>query len=129
MGHLKTELINSLKGFAPYEQIALLYQDKRNFFREMNNYLVGGLVLSTPKLFLMAKPISRSSDPNGQWYVEDPDCWYVRWAAGTGGLKEMMDAVQPLPYVKFRRITMKGDTKLRTYKWDNLYRRVKSWEE
>jgi len=29
-----------------------------------------------------------------------------------------------LPFVMFRRITPNGETNLRTYKWDTMYRRV-----
>ena len=102
----------------------MLYEDKSKFFAELNNYMVGGLVISTPSLFLMLKPIDRSVDPSGQWYAETPDCWYCRWAAGIGALKEMMDSVEPLPFVMFRRVTENGETELRTYKWDSMYRKV-----
>lgn len=124
MGQIKTDLIKKLKGFAPYEQIAMLYEDKSKFFGELNNYMVGGLVISTPSLFLMMKPIDRSVEPSGQWYAENPDCWYCRWAAGTGALKEMMDSLEPLPFLMFRRVTENGETKLRTYKWESMYRKV-----
>ena len=124
MGHIKTDLLTKLTGYAPFEQIALLYEDKKKFFAELNNYLVGGLVVSSPKLFLMSKPIDKAVDPSGQWFAEKPDCWYVRWAAGQGGLKAMMDAVEPLPFVMFRRVTPNGETKLRTYGWENMYKKL-----
>lgn len=124
MGQLKTELINKLKDFPPFEQIAALYEDKTLFIRELNNYLVGGLVFSTPSMFMMLKPINSSIDPSGQWYTQNPDAWYVRWAAGRGYLKSMMDIVEPLPKVMFRRVTENGETELRTYNWETMYRKV-----
>jgi len=45
MGHLKTDLLKKLKGLAPFEQIIAIYQDKSFFFKELNNYLVGGMVI------------------------------------------------------------------------------------
>ena len=124
MGHLKTDLLKKLKGLAPFEQIVSIYQDKAAFFKELNNYLVGGMVISNPSFFMMLKPIDKAVDPSGQWFAEKPDCWFVRWAAGQGGLKAMMDAVEPLPFVMFRRITPNGETKLRTYRWENMYRKL-----
>ena len=124
MGQLKTELINKLKDFPPFEQIAALYEDKTLFIRELNNYLVGGLVFSTPSMFMMLKPIDSTIDPSGQWYAQNPDAWYVRWAAGRGYLKSMMDIVEPLPKVMFRRVTENGETELRTYNWETMYRKV-----
>ena len=124
MGQLKTELIKQLKDFPPFEQIAALYEDKTLFIRELNNYLVGGLVFSTPSMFMMLKPIDSSIDPSGQWYAQKPDAWYVRWAAGRGYLKSMMDIVEPLPKVMFRRVTENGETELRTYNWETMYRKV-----
>lgn len=124
MGNLKTEMLTKLKGLAPFEQVVALYKDKNDFFKEMHNYLIGGLVISNPQLFMMLKPIDGSADPYGQWYVKNPDTWYVRWVAGQNQLKEMMDNVNPLPFVMFRRITSNGDTKIRTYKWETMYKKV-----
>ena len=124
MGYIKTDLLTQLKGFAPFEQIALIYEDRSKFFAELNNYLVGGLVISSPKLFLMLKPIDKTVEPSGQWFAEKPDCWFCRWAAGVGALKAMMDSIEPLPFVMFRRITPNGETNLRTYKWDTMYRKT-----
>ncbi|MAK37819.1 MAG: hypothetical protein CMC15_16795 [Flavobacteriaceae bacterium] len=124
MGQLKTELVNKLEGFAPFEKILALYKEPEKFFAELNNYMVGGLVLSSPKFFMMLKPVNKTVDPHGQWWAENPDTWYVRWAAGDG-VKILMDAVEPLPFIMFRRITPKGETKLRTYPWDKFYKIAK----
>ena len=125
MGQLKTEMVEKVKGFAPFEQIAMISLDRAKFYQELNNYMIGGLVISSAKFFMMLKPVVRSQEPRGQWWAENPDAWYVRWAAGPSGVKVFMDAVEPLPYVMFRRINPSGETRLRTYEWDKLYRKVK----
>lgn len=122
MTTLKTELIEQVKGFAPFEQIAMLYRDRAKFYQELNNYMVGGLVISSAQLFLMLKPVNRTKEPSGQWWAEHPDAWYVRWAAGRSGVKGLMEAVEPLPWVMFRRITPHGETGLRTYAWERMHR-------
>ena len=124
MGHLKTDLLKKLKGLAPFEQIVSIYQDKAAFFKELNNYLIGGLVISNPSFFMMLKPIDGTKEPSGQWFVDIPDTWYVRWVAGKGCIKEMMDQLTPLPFLQFRRISPNGETALRTYSWDKLYKKV-----
>lgn len=125
MGQLKTDLVAKLKGYAPFEKIAALYHEPEKFFQELNNYMVGGMVISSPKFFLMLKPINKSQEPSGQWWATKPDTWYVRWAAGDGAVRAMMDAVEPLPYLMFRRVTPTGETKLRTYSWDKFYNKTK----
>ncbi len=124
MGHLKTDLLKKLKGLAPFEQIVAIYEDKSFFFKELNNYLIGGMVISNPSFFMMLKSIDKSKEPSAQWFVDKPDTWYVRWVAGQGCVKQMMDSVAPLPFVQFRRISTNGETALRTYSWDKLYRKV-----
>lgn len=121
MGQLKTDLIKKLNGLAPFEQVMSFYDNLQDFSNEMNNYLVGGLVISTPTMFVMAKPIDSSQQPDGQWYTEKPDCWYVKWFAGEGALRAIMDAVSPLPKVAFTRTKNGEESKLRTYRWDRLY--------
>jgi len=124
MGQLKTDLIRKLNGLAPFEQVMSFYDNLQDFSNEMNNYLVGGLVISTPTMFVMAKPIDSSQQPDGQWYTEKPDCWYVRWFAGEGALQAIMDSVQPLEKVMFQRVREHMETEPRTYKWKRLYNLV-----
>tara|TARA_R100001463_G_scaffold82499_1_gene137096 strand:+ start:65 stop:445 length:381 start_codon:yes stop_codon:yes gene_type:complete len=124
MGQLKTEMLAQLKGYAPITKIMELYNEPKKFVEELNNYLMGGMVISSPHFFLMLKPIDRTKDPHGQWWVQDPNAWYVRWAAGDKAVKAMMDAVPPLPYLCFRRLTEGGETKLRTYNWQKFYKKV-----
>ena len=124
MGQLKTDLIRKLNGLAPFEQIARMYKDPADFGAELNNYLVGGVVVSTPTMFAMGKPIDSSIDPSGQWYADKPDCWYVKWFAGKGALQAIMDTVEPLPKVSFTRTKNGKVSKLRTYRWSRLYQLI-----
>ena len=104
MGRIGRSICEKLVGRAPIERILDVYEDKDYFFRELNNYLVGGLVVSCSKFFMMVKPIDSTKPPSGQWWAKEPDCWYVRWVAGEGGMRAMFNAVDPLPKVMFRRL-------------------------
>ena len=122
MPKLRTDSIRKLKGLAPFEQIMAFYDDPADFNADLNSYLVGGVVISTPTMFAMGKPIDSAIDPSGQWYAKNPDAWYVRWFAGEGALRAIMDAVNPLPKVTFRRTKNGEESKLRTYPWERLYK-------
>lgn len=122
--NLKHEMRDQIDGLHPYLQIASYFEDTQVFTREVDNYFRGGLVVSNPHVFVMAKPIKSDKDPCDQWYVENPDCWYVRWGAGKGCLKMMMDLVQPLPWVSFQRVQRNGLSEQRIYLWEKLYKKV-----
>ena len=121
MGKLRTDLIRKLKGLAPFEQIMGLYEDPADFNADLNSYLIGGVVISTPTMFAMGKPINSTIDPSGQWYAEKPDAWYVRWFAGEGALQAIMDAVEPLEKVMFSRVKQGKEKLTKTYSWNKLY--------
>lgn len=121
MGQLHSSMMQKLKGLAPFEQIMVFYDNLQNFSDEFQNYLIGGMVISTPTMFVMAKPIDSKDDPNTQWYVKNPDCWYVRWFAGQGALQQVMDSVDPLEKVMFCRQREHMETEPRIYKWNRLY--------
>lgn len=91
---------------------------------EVGNYFEGGVVVNTPRVFIMAKPVDSSLEPSGQWWVEKPDAWYVRWAAGEGSMKLMMQMGTPLPFIVFRRIKEGATGKWKRYEWKKLFRRV-----
>ena len=124
MGGVTSKISEKLFGRAPIEQVLSVYEDKERFFQELNNYLVGGLVISCSKFFMMVKPIDSSKPPSGQWWAKDPDCWYVRWVAGNGQLKMMFDSLTPLPKVMFRRLKAGGESDLKTLSWDRMFRKV-----
>ena len=124
MGGISRKICERLSGYAPIERIASIYEDRTKFYDEMSNYMVGGLVVSCSKFFMMVKPIDSSKDPSGQWWPKNPDCWYARWVAGEGGLKAMFDALEPLAKVMFRRIKPGGESGLKTLEWDRMYKRI-----
>ena len=120
MNQLRTDSIK-LKGLAPFEQIMAFYEDPADFNADLNSYLIGGVVISTPTMFAMGKPINSTIDPSGQWYAEKPDAWYVRWFAGEGALQAIMDAVEPLEKVIFSRVKQGKEKLTKTYSWNKLY--------
>jgi len=124
MSVITKEISETLIGHAPIERIVAVYEDPRKFYAEMTNYLIGGLVVSCSKFFMMVKPIDSSKPPSGQWWAKDPDCWYVRWVAGEDCMKTMFNAVEPLPKVMFRRLTVRGETGLKIVEWDRIYKKV-----
>lgn len=124
MGAIKTELLAKTKGLPPFEQVVAMYKDKSDFFKEMHNYLIGGLVISTPSHFVMAKPVDHTIEPEGQWYVEKPNAWYVKWFAGKGVIKAIMESVEPLPKIVFSRFKS-GQSEIRKYDWKIFYNKTK----
>ena len=124
MGGISSAISEKLIGHAPIERIIATYEDKKKFTDELSNYLIGGLVVSCSKFFMMVKPIDSSKDPSGQWWTENPDCWYARWVAGEGALRSMFESLEPLPKVMFRRIKPGGESGLRTLSWDRMLRKV-----
>lgn len=113
-----------LKGGTALERLIELAPDRKNFLKEMNNYLQAGVVVNSPRMFLMAKPIESSKEPDGQWWVEKPDAWYIRWASGEGSMKLMMSMGEPLPFVVFRRFKDGHTGKLKRYEWKRLHERI-----
>jgi hypothetical protein len=113
-----------LAGETAFEQLVRIAPDKRNFLAEVNNYMQAGVLINTPRMFVMVKPVDSSEHPDAQWWVENPDAWYVRWASSKGAMNTMMTLVEPLPYVVFRRVK-EGVTKpFKRYDWNTLFRRI-----
>lgn len=111
-------------GLSPFEQVQFFFPDGQDFAIEIENYLRAGFVFSDQEKFILAKQIDSSEEAPGQWFAEKPDTWYVRWASGSGALKNMMNTVKPLRYVMFQRVTRNGMTEMRKYLWDRLYKLV-----
>jgi len=118
---IKTGSIRKLKGLTPYAQIMSFYDNPADFNADLNSYLIGGVVISTPTMFAMGKPIDSAIDPSGQWYAKNPDAWYVRWFAGQGALQAIMDTVEPLEKVVFSRVKQGKEKLTKTYSWNKLY--------
>lgn len=101
------------------------YPNPSEFNNDLNNYLVGGVVISTPRFFVMGKPVDSKSDPRDQWWVDNPDAWYVRWFAGKGAMQALMDAVEPLKLVTFQRQKNGKEGQIKTYSWSKLYNLIR----
>lgn len=113
-----------LRGMTAFERILSIADSKESLLKEFNNYMQAGVVVSTPIMFLMAKPVDSSNPPDDQWWVENPDAWYIRWASGRDALLKMMSIGQPLPSVIFRRVK-NGETKsFKKYEWNKLRNRI-----
>lgn len=85
-----------------------------NFEQDLGFYLCHGYVFCTPDRFLLAKPV-RSSIGEADWSPDDPDCWYVHYAAGHGALQWFMrQTPYPLPFIGWMRNKGKND-RFRTY--------------
>jgi hypothetical protein len=125
MGQLSTDLVSRLTGLAPFEEVMNSYPNPSEFNNDLNNYLVGGVVISTPRFFVMGKPVDSKSDPRDQWWVDNPDAWYVRWFAGKGAMQALMDAVEPLKLVTFQRQKNGKEGQIKTYSWSKLYNLIR----
>jgi len=106
-----------LKAAAVYEQEECV----RPFAQDLEAHLLHGLVISTPDLFLMARPVSHDASGDkivNSWHNtwdNEPDCWHVYLYSG-----EMMSAFFQsstwLPYVSFER-----KNRLRVYRREVIY--------
>jgi len=125
MGGLKTELLKRLREYSPVDRIVLLYERGEDFVKELSNYMTGGVVISNPSFFMMVKAIDSAKPIRGQWAVQNPDCWYIRWVAGEDALGDMFNSIEPLPFIMFRRLNEQGETGLKKYAWDRMARLTK----
>ena len=89
-------------GMAPVEIAAKLCRERGGDFRdEMEAFLLGGVVVSTPDAFLMAKAVPKGVEmqsPWDTWPIEKASAWMV-WS-GTGKAAHLL-ALAPfeLPWV------------------------------
>ncbi len=125
MSSIKAHLIKKTTGLKPIDHIHRLYEDKKEFNLDLQSYLQYGYLHSCDDLFLMAKKVDCNVDPFEQWLSPNPNCWFVRWASGVGGLKKMMDSVKPMEWVMFRRVRENGhETEYRICRWTRLYKLI-----
>lgn len=125
MSEIRAHLLKKLYNLKPIDQIYHLYEEKSHFNSDLQNYLRCGYLHSCDDIFVMAKKVDCNQDPFDQWFVEKPNCWFVRWASGTGGLKKMMDSVEPMEWVMFKRVRENGhESEYRICRWERLYKLV-----
>jgi hypothetical protein len=110
-----------LKAAAVYEQEPCV----RTFAQDLEAHLLHGLVVSTPDLFLMARPVSHDAigdkivNPWHNTWESEPDCWHLYLYAGDM-MTAFKQATHELPYVSFER-----KNRLRIYSWDQIFNTCK----
>jgi len=81
---------------------------------DLEAHLLRGVVISTPALFVMGRPVPRGAEVEDawrQWPAGECDAWYV-WVA-VGGLRAAVEAMPwSLPWVGWYRQS-RGWTKVR----------------
>lgn len=87
-----------------YEERGIRFEDR------LGAYLAnGGVVVSTPERFLMARMIN-SERGDADWNPEDADCWYCECAVGRGGVEWfLLQAPIRMPKIAFRRFKDKQE--------------------
>lgn len=123
MSKITADLVKT--GFSPILEIMNKYDNREDFFQDLDSYFNAGVIISTPTFFLMGKPIDSSQDPRGQWWAKNPDTWFVKWASGKGAMKYMISVVKPLAKVMFSRVKGDNTSEFKTYDWDKFTRRIK----
>jgi hypothetical protein len=109
----------------PVQRAAAVYDREpcaRSFKEDLEAHLIYGLVVSTPDLFLMARPVSHDA-PRYEivnpwcnvWDSGEPDCWHLYLYAGDM-LSAFQQATYELPYVSFER-----KNRLRVYRREVIY--------
>ena len=108
----------------PVELAAAVYDKEpcaRSFKEDLEAHLLdpNGIVISTPSLFLMARPVLHYHEYR---YVTNPhiryangDCWHLYLYAGDL-MSAFKQATHKLPYVSYER-----KNSLRVYSWDAIY--------
>jgi hypothetical protein len=93
----------------PFESARILHRsipDIILFEEALSAHLLFGVVVSTPNVFFMARPVDSGADTLGYddpWLTyDDPDTWHIYLAAGD--LSTISDLLPyPLPWVSFVR--------------------------
>lgn len=115
--------MSSLSAIDLARSIWLLESCARPFELDLLLHLRHGYVFSTPRSFVMGRPVRRNAtreeivDPS-HCFGPEADAWLVYCAAGTAGMAWFLDQEPyPLPYIGWER-----DNKLRFYERERLIR-------
>jgi len=110
------------------KEIISLYENKDrtvDFWEDVEDYLRWGIVYSGPGMFMMYKMVNSKEDPVNQWKVNDPDAWFVKWAAGHGCISYMLSIMVPkLPKLIFFRHKNGEDSEMKTYDMEKFCRKA-----
>jgi len=88
-----------VRGNSPVERAATVYTTEpcaRTFRQDLEFYLINGWVISTPSVFVMARPVLSSAtqlDITGQRIFTETDAWLIYLLAG-----DITEAWRYLPY-------------------------------
>jgi hypothetical protein len=80
--------------------------DESDLLEDIYDHIQNGIVISTERLFLLARPVNSKSDHYLFDYpsigFKDPDCWHIYLASGS--LPDIFNALPyPLPLVSYVR--------------------------
>ena len=109
------------------EDIINLYGKERvsDFWCDVEDYLRGGIVYSGHGMFMMYKMVDSTVDPVDQWGPQEPDAWFVKWAAGRGCITYMLSMMVPkLPKLIFFRHKNGEDSEMKTYDMEKFCRKA-----
>lgn len=108
----------------PFEQAAAVYRREpcaRTFTEDVEAHFMGGWVFSTPRFFVMARPVKFAWGDdvvlNPFVLSSDPDMWHV-WIAAGDWREALKHAPFPLPWISIER-----RTQLKRYAWHRFLRR------
>jgi hypothetical protein len=107
----------------PVERAAAVYEKEpcaRSFKEDLEAHLLNGLVVSTPELFLMARPVCHAATREeiiNPWFNSFRyfDCWHLYLYSG-----DMMSAFKQAGY-KLPLVSFERRNGLRVYTWDAIY--------
>ena len=92
----------------------------RPFAQDLEAHLLHGVVVSTPDLFFMARPVSHDAtgdrivNPWHNTWDKEPDCWHVYLYAG-----DMMSAFKQVCWLPF--VSFEKRNRLRVYRRNVIY--------
>ena len=109
---------------SPAQRAAAVYDQEpcaRSFKEDLEAHLIYGVVVSTPDLFFMARPVSHDA-PRYEivnpwcnvWDAGEPDCWHLYLYAG-----DMMDAFKQVPHSTY--VSFEKKNRLRVYRVKDIY--------
>jgi len=107
----------------PVQEAAAVYEREacaRSFKEDLEAHLLNGIVVSTPDLFLMARPVCHAATREeivNPWCnsFRHLDMWHLYLYAG-----DMMSAFKQAPH-KLPLVSWEKRNGLRVYSWDAIY--------
>jgi hypothetical protein len=107
-------------------QLAKQFQDEHcveTFEDVLGRHLAGGVIVSSPQLFICAREIHWDEERGEPSLAEplDPNCWFVELAAGIGRTNVLRDLLRALPHPqKWLAWCRRGEMRVRVFNWNKL---------